>query len=125
MNGAHQFGRVVELPPIPSLAKPDSDWCEEKNHEVKEGAHSRDERDEEDTLEYDCWHRPSIRDYETACAEFHAAEVPADGLNPRAARGMKVGAAHGRRAMRKPPCGPRPVAHLTAGEHLAAYPIVR
>jgi hypothetical protein len=52
MNGTHQLGRVVEPPPILRLANPDADWCERED-QVEEGAHCRDQRDEQDTLDDD------------------------------------------------------------------------
>src|SRR6185295_1167026 len=50
MNGAHQLGRAVDLPPVPRLAEPNTHWCEIHDQEVKKGADCRDQRDEQDTL---------------------------------------------------------------------------
>jgi hypothetical protein len=81
VNGAHQFRRVVEPPPIARLAKPDADWCEVHEDQVAEGAHGRDQRDEQDALENDFWHTVMIREYETATSGFQTAQVLADRLN--------------------------------------------
>jgi hypothetical protein len=56
MNGAHQVGRAIDSPPVPRLAEPNTDRCEVENHQVEEGAHCRDKRDEQDTLENDFAH---------------------------------------------------------------------
>jgi Asp-tRNA(Asn)/Glu-tRNA(Gln) amidotransferase A subunit family amidase len=81
---------VVEPPPISGLAKPDADWCEGHDDQVEEGAHCRDQHDEEDTLENDCWHMALFREYETAQAEFQPAEVASDALNPAVEMARKL-----------------------------------
>jgi hypothetical protein len=95
VNGTHQLGRVVEPPPISGLAKPDTDWCERHENHVEEGAHCRDQHDEQDTLEDDFRHMLLFREYETALGEFQTAEVPADGLNPAMTMARKLAFALG------------------------------
>src|SRR3954470_2078996 len=56
VNGTHQCGRVIESPPVFRLAEPDAHWRECDEQQVEKGAHSRDQRDEQDTLDDDCCH---------------------------------------------------------------------
>src|SRR5690242_11682191 len=39
MDGAHQFGRALEPPPVRRLAKPDADRCDVHDHQIEKGAH--------------------------------------------------------------------------------------
>src|SRR5690348_8867376 len=56
VNGAHQLGRAINSPPVPRLSEPNAGWREIQHHQVEKGAHSRDQRDEQDTLYDDFCH---------------------------------------------------------------------
>ena len=49
--GHTRSAALIESPPVPRLAMSNTDWCEVHDHQVEKGAHGRDQRDEQDTLD--------------------------------------------------------------------------
>src|SRR4051812_43711417 len=82
MNRTHQFSRAVDSPPVACLAEPDAHWCEVQQDQAEEGAHCRDQRDEQDTLDDDCSHKPQIRT-RVVPRQFHMSQVVVAGPDAR------------------------------------------